>query len=140
MMWDKITKAAAGAMGAMLGLVGGWDALLSVLVTLMAADYLTGIITAAMQKSPKTPTGALDSRAGFAGICRKLLMLLGVLTAAQLDRVLPGGSAMCRDAVICFLIANEGISIAENAALCGVPFPKSFLDMLEKLKENKQDK
>lgn len=139
-MWDKITKAAAGAMGAMLGLVGGWDALLSVLVTLMAADYLTGIITAAMQKSPKTPTGALDSRAGFAGICRKLLMLLGVLTAAQLDRVLPGGSAMCRDAVICFLIANEGISIAENAALCGVPFPKSFLDMLEKLKENKQDK
>ena len=39
-----------------------------------------------------------------------------------------------------YYFANEGISILENAALLGVPFPVKIKDALEELKESKTAK
>ena len=87
--------------GVVAQLVGGWDAALQVLIICMAVDYATGMIVAGVFKhSRKTDGGALDSRAGFKGLMRKVAVLLVVLIAAQLDNVI--GGTFSRTAVILF--------------------------------------
>ena len=77
--------AAAGAF--LAGGLGGWDAPLALLVALMAADYLTGVLVAAVwQRSDKSASGALDSRAGFQGLVKKGMILLLVWLGVLLDR------------------------------------------------------
>jgi len=49
------------------------------------------------------------------------------------------GVAVCRSAVIGFYLANEGISILENAGELGIPLPKKLIAVLKQLKD-KEDK
>lgn len=113
---------------------GGWTTGLTTLVIFMAIDYITGLIVAGVfHKSTKTETGTLESRAGFKGLCRKGVMLLVVLVAYRLD--LAVGTTYIKDAVIIAFIANETISIIENAGLMGVHIPdtiKNAIDILQK--------
>jgi len=44
-----------------------------------------------------------------------------------------------RTAVIFFYLANEGISLTENAALLGLPIPRKLKDALENLKKDNDD-
>ena len=95
------------------------------LVSMMVIDYLTGVLVAGVfHNSPKTENGALESKAGWKGLCRKGMTLLIVLVAARLDIIL--GTGFIRDAVIIRYIANETISIIENAGLMGVPIPEAI--------------
>lgn len=112
-----------GAIGGCIAtLFGGWDAGLVTLIIFMVIDYLSGLAVAGIfHKSKKTESGTLESRAGFKGLCRKCMTLLFVLIAYRLDIVI--GSDYIRDAVITGFIANETISIVENAGLMGIPLP-----------------
>lgn len=108
--------------GAIAALLGGWDEALITLVIFMAIDYLSGLIVAGVfHASKKSEGGALESRAGFKGLCRKVIVLLFVLIATRLDLVM--GTTYIRDAVIIGFITNELISIVENAGLMGIPLP-----------------
>lgn len=135
--WDKVFKVLAGVGGAIAGAFGGIDELFIVLVVFMAADYLTGLAVAWLGKSGKSENGGLDSKAGAKGIARKGLMLLVILIAAMLDRALGNQLAVSRTASVWFYLANEGISIIENLALAGVPFPEQIKTVLEQMKERK---
>lgn len=118
--------------------LGGWDMALRVLVLFMAVDYITGLIAAGVfNKSEKSETGALESRAGFKGLCRKGMILGIVFIATHLD--LLSGTEMIRDAVIIGYIANEAVSIIENAGLMGVPIPNIIKRALEMLKNKEGD-
>ena len=109
--------------GFIASLFGGWDAALVTLIIFMAIDYITGLIVAGVfHNSEKTANGALESRAGWKGLCRKGVTLLVVLVACRLDLVM--GSNFIRDAVIIAFVANETISIIENAGLMGIPIPE----------------
>lgn len=100
--------------GFVSSLFGGWNSALTTLVILMGIDYVTGMIVAGIFKSSKkTDTGALESRAGWKGLCRKGVTLFIVLIACRLDVEL--GSNFVRDAVVIAFMANETISIIENA-------------------------
>ncbi len=129
-MWEKAVRGMAALGGAAAGLLGGWDPLLRVLVVLMAADYLTGLLVALLGRSQKTEYGGLSSKVGAMGLARKGMMLCVVLVAAMMDSVMGTGSAMCRDAACWFYIANEGISILENAGLAGAPYPEKLKQLL----------
>ena len=85
-----------------------------------------------IHNSEKTPNGALESRAGWKGLCRKGVTLLVVLVACRLDLVM--GSNFIRDAVIIAFVANETISIIENAGLMGIPIPAAIMRAIEILK------
>jgi len=114
-------------------LFGGWDAALVTLVIFMGVDYVTGLIVAGVFKtSKKTETGTLESHAGWKGLCKKGVTLLIVLVACRLDLVM--GSSFIRDAVIIAFIANETISIIENAGLMGIPIPAVIMRAIEVLK------
>lgn len=127
---------ALGVVGSVIASAfGGWDAAMTTLLIFMGVDYLTGLIVAGVfHTSPKTENGALESRAGWKGLCRKGVTLLIVLVACRLDLVM--GSTFIRDAAIIAFIANETISIIENAGLMGVPIPAVVVKAIEVLKEN----
>lgn len=134
-MTKNIVISIIGVIGsAIASAFGGWTTGLTTLVIFMAIDYITGLIVAGVfHKSTKTETGTLESRAGFKGLCRKGAMLLVVLVAYRLDLAI--GTAYIKDAVIIAFIANEAISIIENAGLMGVPMNdtiKNAIDILQK--------
>lgn len=111
---------------------GGWDQALVTLVIFMTIDYISGLLVAGVfHNSKKTKTGALESRAGWKGLCRKGVTLLFVLVAYRLDLAL--GLNYIRDAVIIGFIANELISIVENAGLMGIPLPNVIQNAIELL-------
>lgn len=113
---------------------GGWDAAMVTLITFMAIDYITGLIVAGVfHRSGKSESGALESRAGFKGLCRKGGILLLVLVATRLDLII--GVDFVRDAVCIGFTANELISILENAGLMGIPIPKILTKAIDVLQE-----
>ncbi len=118
---------------------GGFGVALQVLIIFIIVDYITGLVVAGVfQKSGKTENGALESRAGWKGLCKKVFTLVLVLVAAQVDRLIGQGS-LVRDAVILTFVVNEGLSILENIGLMGVPMPEKLKNALEILK-GKNDK
>ena len=135
MAWDKIVKWLAGIAGAIAGLLGEWDVMLTVLACLMVIDYLTGLAVAARGKSPKSDSGKVSSKAGFDGLIRKGFIWAMVLVAALLDAALGNANHVFRLAAATYYTANEGISILENTALMGVPYPAFILKSLEAMRE-----
>lgn len=118
--------------GALASIFGGWDAAIATLLIFMGIDYVTGLMVAGIfHKSAKSETGALESRAGWKGLCRKGVTLLIVIIAHRLDLML--GTTMIRDAVVIAFVANETISIIENAGLMGVPIPAAITHAIDVL-------
>lgn len=119
-------------------LFGGWDAAIVTLITFMAVDYITGLIVAGVfHASKKSPNGALESRAGWKGLCRKGVTLLVVLVATRLDMAI--GTHYIRDAAVIAFVANEAVSIIENAGLMGIPIPEIIIKMIDVLKNRSED-
>lgn len=132
--WDTVLKWLAAVGGAIAGAFGGWTVTMTVLVAAMGADYLSGLAVAGMGKSLKTEGGGLSSKVGWQGLLRKGMMMLVVLIAATLDTAM-GDVHVFRDAACWFYIANEGLSLLENLAVAGVPFPQQLKDLLEQAKD-----
>lgn len=137
-MKQTVCTVCGAAGSAVASVFGGWDAGLATLLIFMGADYVSGLVVAGVfRNSPKTDTGALESRAGWKGLCRKCMALLFVLVAYRLDLVI--GTTYIRDAVVIAFICNELISLTENAGLMGVPLPgiiSKAIDVLQKKTEN----
>ena len=64
---------------------------------------------------------------------RKGETLLIVLVACRLDAVM--GSNFVRDAAVIAFVANETISIIENAGLMGLPIPEVIIKAVDILKQ-----
>lgn len=113
---------------------GGWSESLTTLLICMVIDYITGLVVAGVfHNSPKTSTGALESNAGLKGLFRKAATLLFVLVGHRLD--LAVGTTYIRDGVCIAFIANEVLSLVENAGLMGVPVPDVITNAIDVLKK-----
>lgn len=118
---------------------GGWDAGLTTLLIFMGLDYVSGIIVAAVfHASSKTDTGTLESKTCWKGLCKKCMTLIFVLVAYRLDLIL--GVDYIRNAVIIAFIANELISLVENAGLMGVPLPNVIVRAIDILQKKADEK
>ena len=129
---------AAGLVGSGISaLFGGWTSAMTTLIIFMCIDYVTGIVVAGVfKRSSKSKTGALESKAGFKGLCRKGMVLLVLLVACQLDRLM--GTAYIKDAVCIAFCVNETLSIIEIAGIMGVPVPKQLKKAVEILKNREE--
>ena len=134
--WILEIKLCSGALaGAFSYFLGGWDGWLAALCSFIALDFISGIIAALLNKSKKTAGGGLESREMFHGGLRKILVLVIVAVAVVLDHTLLPGQSTIRDVVCGYYIAEEALSILENAGACGVNLPKILVKTLEQLKE-----
>lgn len=112
--------------GFLAGMLGGFDALLIALLSLTVLDYITGIAKAVYSKT-------LSSNAGFRGLLKKVMIFI-VIAAACIVQGIVGNSLPLREIVIMFFIANEGLSLLENAAVF-VPIPEQLKNALIQLRE-----
>ena len=125
---ENIYKFTMTALGGIIGyLWGGWNALLGILLAFVIIDYITGFIAAGAE-------GKLSSEVGFKGIAKKILIFVLVAVGHLLDKALGGQNDMFRDATIFFFLANELLSIIENAGRAGVPIPQILQNAVEILK------
>lgn len=97
-------------------------------ITFMVLDYITGVIVAIVRKE-------LSSEIGFKGLAKKFLILIFIALAHILDVNVLNTFPVLQSAVMMFFIANEGISLVENAAKLGLPIPSKFLEVLKQLKK-----
>ena len=129
-----------GIVGSMIiSLLGGWDVPMQALIICMIVDYISGIVVAGVfHASKKSENGALKSSSGLKGLCRKCMILFIIVIMSQIGKA--ANIDYLRNTAIIGFIANEIISIVENAGLMGVPLPKivyKAIDILnDKEKEN----
>lgn len=138
----RIVCTVIGAVGSgIAALFGGWDTGLVSLLIFMGLDYISGLVVAGVfHKSNKTNTGSLESKTCWKGLCRKCMTLVFVLVSYRLDLII--GTNYIRDAVIIAFIANELISLVENAGLMGIPLPAVItkaIDILQKKSEESEE-
>lgn len=125
-LWNTMQIILA-AVGGWLGyFLGGCDGLVYALILFVAADYITGVMCAAVDKR-------LSSEIGFKGICKKVLIFVLVGLANILDVQIIGTGSVLRTAVIFFYISNEGVSLLENTAHLGLPVPEKLKNILQQL-------
>lgn len=132
--------ATIGMFGSIIASIfGGWSTDLATLVIFMGIDYITGLIVAGVfKKSKKSKNGGLESKVGFKGLAKKVIILCLVLVGYRLDLLL--GSDYIRTGLIIAFICNETISITENAGLMGIPIPKVVRNAIDILKSKEDDK
>ncbi|MDE5620355.1 MAG: phage holin family protein [Ruminococcus sp.] len=129
---DKLLQTFSAVVCAVCGFLWGrLDGLLYALIAFMVMDYITGLISAYIRKE-------LSSAVGFTGIAKKVFIMALVAVGHILDTHVIGDGAVFRSAVIGFYLANEGISILENAGKIGLPIPKKLLDVLAQLKNEEE--
>ncbi|OXL83193.1 holin [Paenibacillus sp. SSG-1] len=125
---DEKIGGAAAIFGAITGfLYGGWNGMMTALLVLVVIDFLSGFWAAYIN-------GELRSMKGYIGIAKKVGMFMFVTVAHVIDGVL-GENHYLRDAVIFFYIANELLSIIENAGKMGVPLPPALTNAVLVLQE-----
>lgn len=128
-MMQYVFAAMGGALGAVMG---GYDGFLYALIVFVVMDYVTGVMVGILNKE-------LSSRIGFRGIFKKVVIFCLVAVAHIIDTHVIGNGSVLRTAVIFFYLSNEGISILENATVIGLPVPGKLKEILEQIREGKED-
>lgn len=127
-----IIDSIAGAVGAVLGFMyGEVTGLFWAVIAFMALDYITGVVVAIIEKR-------LSSEVGFRGLAKKFLILVFVAVGHIADTYILGGTPAAMSAVMLFYMANEGISIIENAAALGLPVPKKLTSIMEQIRNKSE--
>ena len=103
--------------------LGGGDGMLLALVAIVVIDYITCVLCGIVGKN-------LSEYAGIKVIASKVFIFVLVAVGYIIDTNIIGEGSACRMAVIFFYLSDEGISVLENAAFLGVPFPERLKDML----------
>lgn len=111
--------------GFIASLMGGFDKYIKVLVIVMVLDFITGIIKSTAVKN-------LSSHRCCFGIFKKTMMLCIVCVSVLIESVL---NVPVRYVTIMFFIANECISVLENASAV-IPLPKKLVDVIEDIRSD----
>ena len=126
--WISVVSGAVG--GVIVYWLGGWDVLLKTILFLAIVDYITGIIKGIYAKE-------LSSEIGFRGLLKKIVMFIVIAVAFSIQELM-GGKVPIREVVIMFYIANEALSLLENAAVF-IPIPEKLKEILLQLREKDTD-
>lgn len=111
---------------------------LKILLLLMIIDLIVGFtVSAVWHKSSKTKSGKVSSKVMFKGIVKKILTLVLVVVAYQID-ILLGYDVIRHVAIIAFIV-QEIISIIENVAITGIKAPDIITKALDVLERSVKD-
>lgn len=129
--WGRFARiVGAGVASICTFLFGAPDVWLMTLLAFIVIDYVSGVIAAYIHRE-------LSSRVGFIGILKKTMYFFVVAVAHCVD-VATGAGGVLQSIAIGVLIANEGISILENCARCGIPIPERLIRALEQIRGDEQ--
>ena len=66
------------------------------------------------------------SAVGFKELAKKVIIFALMAVGSLLDKVIPAANNAIRAALCMFYIANEELSVSENAGVLGLPLPTSI--------------
>ena len=123
-----------------IGIVMDWifnglGTLTYILIVVLVVDYISAIMRGIIYKE-------LRSVAGIRKISQKILIILLVVVTNIIDTYLiRNDTPLLKTAVTIFYIANQGLSLLENATVIGLPVPKALKDFLivMKIQKEKED-
>ena len=131
--WGRFARTVGGGIAAICTFIfGAPDIWLMTLLTFIVIDYISGVIGAYINRE-------LNSRVGFIGILKKTMYFFVVAVAHCVD-VATGAGGVLQGIAVGVLISNEGISILENCAKCGIPIPDRLIRALEQIKGEEKNK
>lgn len=131
--WLKFARlAGAGLASICTFLFGAPDIWLLTLLAFIVIDYISGVIAAYIHHE-------LSSQVGFIGILKKTMYFFVVAVAHCVD-VATGAGGVLQGIAVGLLISNEGISILENCAECGIPIPEKLIRALEQIRGDEREK
>lgn len=111
---------------------------LKILLLLMVIDLIVGFtVSAVWHKSSKTKSGKVSSKVMFKGIVKKILTLVLVVVAYQID-ILLGYDVIRHVAIIAFIV-QEIISIIENISITDIKVPDIITKALDVLERSVKD-
>ncbi|OTN92390.1 phage holin family protein [Enterococcus faecium] len=117
--------------GIIVGLLGGMDNILHVLIFLVGVDFLTGLAKAWKLKE-------VSSEFGFEGLLKKVLIFVVIAVAVEAQKIV-GNSIPLREIVIMFYVANEGISFLENISVF-LPLPDKLKEVFQQIRNHTENK
>lgn len=95
---------------------GGWTLKMSILMAVMAMDFITGWLVAMVwKKSPKTADGGLKSDIGWKGLVKKFFTVV-IISLLHLIDIFFGYDYLMNMGIVGFF-CNEALSIIENIGL-----------------------
>ena len=113
-----------------VGLLGGMDNILHVLIFLVGVDFLTGLAKAWKLKE-------ISSEIGFEGLLKKVLIFVVIAVAVEVQKIV-GNSIPLREIVIMFYVANEGISFRKHF---GIPsLPDKLKEVFQQIRNDTENK
>lgn len=102
---------------------------LEVLIWAITLDIIVGVLASFVNEKLM-----FNSLKMCSGIIKKIVILTLVMFSHQLD-ILMSTDGIIVSSVTCFFIANEGMSVLENAGKCGIVLPRVLKNSLEQLKD-----
>lgn len=126
-LFEKVSLGLSVFLGILIENLGGGDILLKALITLIVLDYISGVLRAISQKE-------LSSMIGFNGICKKVMVLLVLAVSVVVESIIEVETPI-REVTIMFFIANESISILENASEF-IPIPEKLKAILLQIRKD----
>lgn len=131
--WETFYSFGSAGTGAIVGYIfGGWSVLLQILLAFVIIDYVTGLLASGVE-------GKLNSKVGFKGIAKKIMIFCLVAAGHLADKATADGS-MIQNAIIFFYLGNELLSILENAGRTGLPVPDQIKSAVQILKGKGESK
>lgn len=125
--WSRFARIVVAGMAAICTfLFGKPDIWLMTLLAFVVIDYVSGVIGAYINRQ-------LSSHIGFIGILKKVMYFFVIAVAHCVDSA-TGANGVLQNIVVGVMIANEGISILENCAECGIPIPDRLLRALAQIR------
>lgn len=114
-----------------VSMFGSDNNLFNLLLLFSTFDYISGVCVAIHQKK-------LSSKIGYKGITKKIMTFILVAVCCLIDQYLGGYTETLYVICVMFYIANELISIIENATAMGIPIPSQIHNALQSLKAHKK--
>lgn len=127
-MHDNQLSVIIGVVGGFLSYAFGVNEHLEVLLWTISLDIIVGVLASFINEKLM-----FNSRKMYKGIVKKVVILTLVMFAHQLDIMMKTDGIIAKT-VTWFFIANEGLSVLENAGKCGITLPKILQSSLEQLK------
>ncbi len=124
---EKYIAIVSGIVGTIVSiLVDGLGLAVTVLIALMALDYITGLLAAIVNRE-------LNSRIGFNGLIRKIYYLILIGSVYLVALVVPGLEHAGAGAAIAFCVL-EFVSITENGTKMNIWIPNIVKNVLATVK------
>lgn len=138
-----IIKIVISAIGSFIAsALGGWNPVLSLLVILMLVDLITGFSLAVINKEVSSSKMRL-------GIFRKFITFVMIFIGYRFDLamihslgklpVMWGISLSAKIFLTVYFCFEENISVIENCASLGIPFPKWLVSILNQVSDDVND-